>query len=68
LLLVYESSKTAGPTFSGNNIIEPIVAGELFLNKGTDDVLVTTRENKPGECILAPTYWVNILNIKLGWE
>lgn len=58
--------RTASPTFSEDDIIEPIVAGELLLNKGTDNVLVTVRENKSGECVLAPAYWANILNIKVG--
>jgi hypothetical protein len=66
LLLVHESSKSASLTFSGNNIIEAIVTGELLLNKGADDVLVTMREDKPGECILAPAYRANIVNIELG--
>lgn len=55
------------PTFSGDNIIETIVAGELLLNKGTDDVLIPMRENESGECILTPAYWANVFNIKLGW-
>lgn len=57
---------TAVPTFSGDNIIEPIIAGELLLNKGTDDILISMRENKSGECILTPAYWANVLNIELS--
>lgn len=58
----------AAPTFSGDNIIETIVAGELLLNKCVDDVLVSMRENESGECVLTPAYWFNILNIKLSWD
>jgi hypothetical protein len=53
-------------TFSGDNIIKAIVTGKLFLNKGTNDVLIPMRENESGECILAPTYLVNVINIKLS--
>lgn len=59
---------TAVPTFSGDNIIEIIVARELLLNKSTDDVLIPMRENESGECIPTPAYWANVLNVKLGWE
>jgi hypothetical protein len=31
-----------------------------------DDVLVTMRKNKPGESLVVPAYWANILNIELG--
>jgi hypothetical protein len=56
------------PTFSGNNIVKSIVARELLLDKGTDNVLVTIREHQSGERILAPAYWANIRNIELSWE
>lgn len=55
------------PTFSVNDIIELIVTGQLLLNKGTDDFLVSRRKNKPRESILAPPYWANIFDIELGY-
>lgn len=57
---------TVVQTFSGDNIIETIIAGELLLNKGTDDVFIPMGENESGKCILTPAYWANVLNIELG--
>ena len=67
LLLVREPSTGLSiPTFAVNDIVELIVAGQLLLDKGTDDVLVPMRKNKPGERVLAPANWQNVLNIELG--
>ena len=60
-------NKIIRPTFAVNDIIELIIAGQLLLNKSTNNVLVTMRKNKPGKRILTPAYWANILNIELGW-